>query len=408
MRMPFRVFRLIAPRRSRAVALATAGASFLVSATGFAQQGYQYQGPQVSNPYASGGPPPSQSLYSQPGYGSPYQQQYTQAPRPTAPKTPKTTYASRPYDPVQPYSYPGSGSSSKPKTAPREPSYQYAPKTPSAHAASISSNGGSLAQEVAELKADQRRLNRRVDALEGKGGLGEPSFSSARDKTFRHKVQYGDSLQGLASEYGVSVAQIKNANHLSSNQLAEGQVLKIPGKKSGGDVYVSSKGSGTHTVQRGETLSVIATRYGLSSSTLQKANNIRNPDLLVVGQKLVLPGRSGKGDASPEPKRKTTIASSNKGEPEHYVTKSSKPKATTVYADPAPSTGGPGSGTIPAPKGNRGITSYRVEEGDSIESVARLFGTTAAEIQHKNRLPSAKLPPVGEEIVVPQPGSVSS
>jgi hypothetical protein len=37
-----------------------------------------------------------------------------------------------------------------------------------------------------------------------------------------------------------------------------------------------------------------------------------------------------------------------------------------------------------------------------------MFGTSAAEIQRKNKLPEAKLPPAGEEIVVPQPGSVSS
>ncbi len=394
----------------RAVALAAIGTSFIPVARSFGQQGYQYQGPQMSSPYASGGPPSGQSLYPQQGYGSPYQQQYTQAPRPAAPKPPKNAYAPRPYDPVQPYSYPGNGSSPKAKNGPQEPVYQYAPKPPSAHAASISQNSGSLAQEVAELKADQRRLAHRMDALEGKAGLEGPSYSSNRDKGFKHKVQYGDSLQGLANEYGVSVAQIKAANHLSSNQLSEGQVITIPGKKGNGEVYTSSgkSGSGTHVVQRGETLSVIAARYGIASGTLQKANNIRNPDLLVVGQKLVLPGRAGKGETSTEARRKTTIASSNKVETEHYVTKPAKPRSATVHADAVATTGGLGSGAIPAPKGNRGITSYRVEEGDSIESVARLFGTTTAEIQHKNRLPSSKLPPVGEEIVVPQPGSVSS
>src|SRR3569623_1891419 len=132
MKTPFRVFRLIAPPRGRAVALAVGGASLLFATIGFGQQTYQYQGPQASSPYASGGPPSSQSLYSQPGYGSPYQQQYAQAPRPTPPKTPKTMYASRPYDPVQPYTYQGNGSSSKPKTTPQGSKYQNAPKPPSA------------------------------------------------------------------------------------------------------------------------------------------------------------------------------------------------------------------------------------------------------------------------------------
>ncbi|MDB6137804.1 MAG: peptidoglycan-binding protein, partial [Verrucomicrobiaceae bacterium] len=167
----------------------------------------------------------------------------------------------------------------------------------------------------------------------------------------------------------------------------------------------------THVVQRGESLGKIASLYGLSASTLQKANGIRDPNLLVVGQKLVLPGRAGKGNGagSSESTRKSVIAASPKAETGHYVSKQpSRPRPTTLYPDAPASGAGIGSGAIPAPTGSRGITSYRVEAGDSIEGVARMFGTSAAEIQRKNKLSSAKLPPAGEEIVVPQPGSVSS
>ena len=379
--------------------------SFLAPLATQGQQGYQIQGP-----YASGGVPANQPLYQQPAYSSPYQQQAFPQTRPVAPKPPKPVYNSNAYDQVRPYSYPA-GSTNRPSPAqPQIPNYQYAPK-PASNRPVVQQTGNSIAQQVAELKASQRQLDRRIAALEGKGKPADYTPSPPSDKYLKHKVEYGDSLQDLATRYGVTAAQIKSANHLSSNQLSEGQVLKIPvksGSKNSENI-VSSDRNGTHIVQRGETLSKIANKYGISSSALQKANGIRKPDLLVVGQKLVLPGHTGKSHAGDDSGRKTTIASTGKGDAGHYVSKPSKPKPTTLYADAAPSSGAKvGSGAIPAPTGSRGITSYRVEPGDSIQGVARMFGTSTAEIQRKNKLPEAKLPPPGEEIVVPQPGSVPS
>ncbi|MDB6075028.1 MAG: peptidoglycan-binding protein [Verrucomicrobiaceae bacterium] len=422
--------------------LGVIAASFLLPSLSQGQSDYQMQGSMPSggpyalnSPYASNGPSSYQApAYKQPSYKQPsyqqpsYQQQSPYQQRgynsqPAAPKAPKQTYSPGAYDQMQPYSYPAGNQNSPPNRQPQGPSYQYAPKPTGNRSTSRSvsqSNNGSLSQEVAELKAGQRRLDRRLDALEsGSGGSSKsgnyvPSTPSG-GKYRQHVVEYGDSLQDLATRYGVTVTQIKAANHLNSNLLTEGDVLKIPAKTTskGSDNFVSTRGNGVHVVQRGESLSQIAGQYGLSSSALQKANGIRNPDLLVVGQKLMLPGRAGKGNVGSDTTRKTTIASSSSGKKsaDRYVTKSSsKPKSTTLFADssPPPPGSGLGSGAIPAPTGARGITSYRVEPGDSLESVARMFGTSAYEIQRKNKLASSKLPPVGDEIVVPQPGSVSS
>jgi chromosome segregation ATPase len=54
----------------------------------------------------------------------------------------------------------------------------------------------------------------------------------------------------------------------------------------------SSVGGGpTHTVQRGETLATIASQYGVTVADLVAANNIRNANIISVGQDLVIPGR---------------------------------------------------------------------------------------------------------------------
>ncbi|MCO6450338.1 MAG: L,D-transpeptidase family protein [Caldilineales bacterium] len=58
---------------------------------------------------------------------------------------------------------------------------------------------------------------------------------------------------------------------------------------------------GTHVVKRGETLSAIAVRYGVSVNALARANNIRNRNRIFVGQRLRIPGRSGNAPAPAQP-----------------------------------------------------------------------------------------------------------
>src|SRR5690625_4285326 len=54
----------------------------------------------------------------------------------------------------------------------------------------------------------------------------------------------------------------------------------------------SEKPTGTYTVKKGDTLSHIAKRYGTTVSKLAKINNIKDPNLIRVGQKIKLSGKS--------------------------------------------------------------------------------------------------------------------
>lgn len=51
-----------------------------------------------------------------------------------------------------------------------------------------------------------------------------------------------------------------------------------------------SQAARTHTVQRGDTLSALAHRFGTDVATLQRLNGIRNPNLIYAGQVLTVPG----------------------------------------------------------------------------------------------------------------------
>ncbi len=97
-----------------------------------------------------------------------------------------------------------------------------------------------------------------------------------------YRVRSGDTLGEIAQRFGVSVADIKATNGLTSNTIIVGDVLKIPADDE------ESTGS-THTVREGESLWVIALKYRVTIATLRQANGLRS-DVLQVGSKLTIPG----------------------------------------------------------------------------------------------------------------------
>jgi lipoprotein-anchoring transpeptidase ErfK/SrfK len=109
-------------------------------------------------------------------------------------------------------------------------------------------------------------------------------------------VRRGDTLGSIAARYGTTAWAIANANGIRNvNYIWAGQRLVIPG--SGGSSGGGSSSGGVHVVQRGETLASIARRYGTSISALAAANGIRNPNLIYVGQRLSISGKSSGGSS---------------------------------------------------------------------------------------------------------------
>jgi LysM repeat protein len=86
-------------------------------------------------------------------------------------------------------------------------------------------------------------------------------------------VQWGDTLSEIAARCGVTVADIYAANPGISGYLYAGQVLVMPGSYSCSCCNCPQTGySGSYTVQRGDTFSEIAKRYGISVNALWAAN----------------------------------------------------------------------------------------------------------------------------------------
>ncbi len=95
-----------------------------------------------------------------------------------------------------------------------------------------------------------------------------------------YTVQRGDSLSVVAQRFGVGTAELKAANNLRSDVIHIGQELTIPG-----GLQAAAE---EHQIKRGETLSEIAARYRISLSSLRQANNL-NGDTILVGQVLKIP-----------------------------------------------------------------------------------------------------------------------
>ncbi|WP_461246818.1 LysM peptidoglycan-binding domain-containing protein [Treponema sp. R6D11] len=107
-----------------------------------------------------------------------------------------------------------------------------------------------------------------------------------------HTVVSGDTLWNLAQRYGTTVQAIMSRNNLTSTNLSIGQTLIIP--TSGGTTPPPS-GERSHTVVSGDTLWLLAQRYGTTVQAIMQLNGLTSTNLS-IGQVLRIPPVSGGGE----------------------------------------------------------------------------------------------------------------
>ncbi|NOZ71583.1 MAG: LysM peptidoglycan-binding domain-containing protein [Chloroflexi bacterium] len=102
-----------------------------------------------------------------------------------------------------------------------------------------------------------------------------------------HIVQPGDTLFSIAQQYGISMDALAAQNQITDpDNLMVGQVLQIP---TGRGATGSEAGVRIHVVQPGETLSKIASQYGVSADAIMQANGITDPNRIIAGAQLTIP-----------------------------------------------------------------------------------------------------------------------
>ncbi len=190
-----------------------------------------------------------------------------------------------------------------------------------------------------------------------------------------YTVQRGDTLFGLALRFGVTVQAIMQANGLTSSLIFVGQQLIIP-TTSGGGTSAGTAGSGsvgpcgkTYTVQRGDTLRVIAGKCRTTVTAIAALNSLTNVNLIFVGQVLKMPTVPGGTSGSTGTSGNAPI-----------------PTVSAPAITPAP-------GQCPA--------IYTVQRGDTLKIIADKCGVTAQAIIANNTLPNPNLIFVGQQISIP-------
>lgn len=135
----------------------------------------------------------------------------------------------------------------------------------------------------------------------------DASDSSTDNSISVYTVQDGDSISGIASHFGVSVNTILWANDLTIHStIKPGMTLNI--------LPVSGV---EHKVQKGETLNSIATAYHASATEIATFNGLDADATVVVGDSLVIPGGEAATVSTPAKstsptKAKTTTTSTKK------------------------------------------------------------------------------------------------
>ena len=212
------------------------------------------------------------------------------------------------------------------------------------------------------------------------------SYSPANMEGY-YIVKKGDSLWSIASKNNTTVDNIKKLNNLSSNNLSVGQVLKLSYDSENEDI----KESNIYTVKKGDSLWLIANKYGTTVDELKSENNLKS-NTLSIGQTLIIP----------EKKENTNKISYvvKKGDSlwliaNKYDTTVEKIKSTNNLKSNTLSIGQ----VLVIPSSSEFIT-YTVKKGDSLWLIANKYNTTVDNIKKLNNLSSNNLQ-INQKLILP-------
>jgi membrane-bound lytic murein transglycosylase D len=107
-----------------------------------------------------------------------------------------------------------------------------------------------------------------------------------------HRVRRGENLSRIASRYGMSLRQLKRINRIRGSRVIVGKRLRVASYKKGRKAGKKA-GRSTHRVRRGENLSNIASRYGMTVRKLKRMNKIRGSRIR-IGARLKVAAKSSR------------------------------------------------------------------------------------------------------------------
>ncbi len=249
-----------------------------------------------------------------------------------------------------------------------------------------------------------------------------------------YTVRRGDTISGIAARYNVSSRELMRANDIrSAHALRVGKRLTIPGVDSAAVVTTSASADapsgGTHRVQRGETLSGIASRYKVSVADIRKWNGLTGARIR-AGQELRISGDQAPADEAP----KAVAAQTPSGTPTtHRVAKGEFPakiaarygvplddllawnnlskdavivenQELVVYAATPPDDAPTAVASAAPAASNAPPKTHKAARGDTAGKIAQAHGIKLADFLAWNDMDAKSYVIAGREYVVSQPG----
>jgi len=225
----------------------------------------------------------------------------------------------------------------------------------------------------------------------------------------------------LAAALGVDHGTLERANPAlrpgvwrNANFVPKGYKLRVPSALlerpladaiaavPAGSRYASqTSGGGTYVVRRGDTLSRIASRHGVSTRQLAAMNKLRSQNSIRVGQRLRVPTRETLAPMAPEP-RETIVAAAPPVARAERPEPASAPKPVSPKPDTTPEP--LAVAARPAePQPAATITTYTVRRGDNLTRIARAHGISVAELAARNGLGNRHQIRPGQRLQIAQP-----
>jgi membrane-bound lytic murein transglycosylase D len=175
--------------------------------------------------------------------------------------------------------------------------------------------------------------------------IADNTSTSPRTNLYRYRVRRGDTISELAERFGVSTSQVRTWNGLRTNRIYFGQTLKIYSHETasslGDNTTKSSANVNYYKIKPGDTIGGIAELYRVSSSSIRKWNSLRS-NKIIAGSTLKIYSDADVNDVPETPHRSAN-----------------------------------------------GL--HTVKNGESLYSIARMYSTSVESLKRLNKLSSTKI-----------------
>ena len=253
-----------------------------------------------------------------------------------------------------------------------------------------------VVQKGDSLWSIAKKLNTTVDELKRLNSLTSnnlaigqvlkiPGSLESEDMPEFYIVKSGDTLYSIARENGLTVQDLINLNNLTSTNLKVGQRLKLKATTS-----MPSTEENIYIVVKGDSLYAIANRYNVSVQDIIDANNLKTT-ALSIGQRLIIPSQNNESELYTVVAGDTLYKIANK---------------FNVSVDELKKLNNLTSNTLSIGQklkipSKENYVSYTVKSGDNLYAIAREFGTTVSALQSINNLSTSNLS-VGQKLLIPR------